>query len=110
MSRTRMFQSLIGKYETIANLSVILHCISDQLTLTRTIPDLDIILDVHDLHCGEAGVVRGAGRHGGHPLLGHDGAVVPVGLQQLARVVLHEGGGEARQEGARHLGGGWGGS
>ena len=70
------------------------------LKLTSKLLDLNIIFGVYDLldalDLGHGG--------GGDALLGHDGAVVAVGLQQLPRVVLDEGGGEAREEGTRHVG------
>ena len=48
----------------------------------------------------------GGQTRGGDPLLGHHGAVVAVGFQQLPRVVLDEGRREAGEEGTGH--GDWG--
>ena len=77
-----------------------MNYLNERIELTSKLLDLNIIFGVDNLldalDLGHGG--------GGDALLGHDGAVVAVGLQQLARVVLDEGGGEAREEGTRHVG------
>ena len=76
-----------------------MNYLNERIELTSKLLDLNIIFGVDNLldalDLGHGG--------GGDALLGHDGAVVAVGLQQLPRVVLDEGGGEAREEGTRHV-------
>ena len=66
------------------------------MSLTWRLPNLDVISSVADLHGGQP--------RGGDPMLGHHGAVLAVGLQQLPRVVLDEGRRETGEEGTGH---GW---
>ena len=63
-------------------------------SLTWRLSDLDVIIAVTDLDCGQA--------RGGDPQLGHDRAVVAVGLQKLPRVVFDEGRRELGEEGTGH--------